>query len=142
MVAGVSLGALVVGVGRTYLAIGIRLVVESTLRFRFALLVLLTVPAQPRERHRFEALLADLQSARLADAVATVVEALERVVDLLELDAFAIRQDEVDFAIAFLGRKVIGVHALVLVALAFGAQLGIDLAEQLVFRFEQLFARF
>src|SRR5271163_3410571 len=59
---GRALGALVVGVGRTYLAIGVGLVVESTLRFRFALLVLLTVPAQPRERHRFEAFLADLQS--------------------------------------------------------------------------------
>src|SRR5277367_2941077 len=137
-----TLSVVVVGVGRTYFAVGIGLVIETPLRFRLALLVLLTVAAQTRKRHRFEPLLGDLQSARLAHAVAAVVEPRERVVDLLELDAFAVRQDDVDLAIALLGRKVVGVHALVLVALAFGAQLGVDLAEQFVLRFEQLFARF
>src|SRR5208283_2892489 len=102
---------------------------RSALRFRLALLVLLTIPAQARKRHRFEPFLGDLQPARLADAVGAFVETLERIVDLLELEALAVRQDEVDFAIALLGGKVVGVHALVLVALAFGPQLRIDLAE-------------
>src|ERR1700682_2089408 len=95
-------GAVVVGVGRTDFAICVGFVVESPgLRFCLALLVLLAITAQARERHRAEAFLGDLQSARLADAVSAVVETLERVVDLLQLDAFAVRQDEVDLAIAF-----------------------------------------
>src|ERR1039458_9776772 len=98
------LRALVVSVGRTYFAVGIALVVESPLRFRLALLVLLTIPAQARKWHRLEPFLGDLQPARLADAIGAVVKTLERVVDLLELDPFAVRQDEVDLAIA-LDRK-------------------------------------
>src|SRR5450759_3899771 len=100
------LGAVVVGVGRTCFAVGIGLGVESPLRFRLALLVLRTIPAQARKRHRFEPFLGDLQSARLADAIGAIVDTPERVVDLLELDAFAVRQNEVDLAIALFGREV------------------------------------
>src|SRR3984957_13235614 len=104
------LSAVVVGVGRTYFAIGVGLVVGgSPLRFRFAFLVLLTIAAQARKRHRFEAFFGDLEPARLADAVGAFVHPLERIVDLFELDAFAIGQDEVDLAIAFFGGKVVGV---------------------------------
>src|SRR5208283_3650264 len=90
-----ALGALVVGVGRADFAVGVALVVEAALRFGLALLVLLTIAAQARERHRFEAFFGDLQPARLADTVTAVVETLECVVDLLELNALAVGQDEI-----------------------------------------------
>ena len=83
----IRLGVVVVGVGRTYFAVGVALVVESPLRFRLALLVLLTIPAQARKWRRLEPLLGDLQSAGLADAVGTVVEALERVVEMCIRDS-------------------------------------------------------
>src|ERR1700691_4396834 len=98
-----ALDIILVGVRRSDLAIGVALVVEAALRLGFALLVLLAVAAQPRKRHREQPLLGDLQPARFARPVGALVHPCEGVVDLLDLDPFAIRQDEVDFTVALFG---------------------------------------
>src|SRR5208282_6413336 len=132
--------ALFVGVGRAKLAISIALVVEAALTFGFALLLLLAVAAQACERHYFEAFFGNLESARLADAVGSLLDPLQRIIDLLDLYAFAVGENEVDLAVPFFGREIVGVHSLVFVAFAFGSKFQVDLAEQLVFHFLQMLA--
>src|SRR5271156_3319627 len=132
-------GGFVVGVGGAELSIGVGLVVgDAALRFGFPFLVLPAVAAKGGKRHRGEAILGDLEAARFADPVVAGVEALERVVDLLQLDALAVGKDDIDFAIALFGGEIVSIHALVLVAFAFGAHFRVDLAAQLRLYREQI----
>ena len=72
-----------------------------------------------------EPLLGDVELADLADAVRARVDALEGLVDRLQLGAIAIGQDQADVPIPLLAGQVVGVHAFVLLALA--ARLGLVL---------------
>src|SRR5580698_9044296 len=131
---------LFIAIGRAELAIAAILAVEVALQFGLALAILLTVAAHARERQRFETLFTDFETARFADAIAAVTEPRQRVIDILDFGALAIRQDEVDLAIALLGGEVVGVHALVLVALALRLLSGIHLLEEFGFSLEHVFA--
>src|SRR5215469_8431507 len=131
---------LFVGVSRAELAISIALVFEAALRFGLTLLILLAIAAEARERHRAQTLFGNFEPARLAHPVGSIRDALEGIVDLLELNALAIGENEVDLSIALLGRKVVGVHALVLVAFTLGLQFRIDLVQQLGLRVQQRLA--
>src|SRR5208337_4014268 len=133
-------GAFFFVVGGAQLAIDVALILETTLSLGLALLVLLAIAAKPRERHRLHPFLANLESARLAHAVTALVQPLECVIDLFDFRAAAVGEDEIDLAVALLGGEVIGVHALVLVALTLGLELRLHLAEQLGLHIGQVLA--
>jgi len=56
-------GAILIGISRPQLTIRIAFIFEPALRAGLAFLVLLTVAAQPGERHCFQTFLGDFQSA-------------------------------------------------------------------------------
>src|SRR4030095_13425524 len=73
----------------------------------------------------------DLRFATLADAVGSLLDALEGFVDRLDLFAFAVAEDEVDLAIALLAGEVVSVHPVVLGTFTTMLQLVADLFQDL-----------
>src|SRR4029077_10854070 len=124
------LRALVVSVAGAEVA-NAAVLLEPTVELHLPLAVGLTVHAQPREGKRLQPCLRYLALAALADAIASVGHATERLVDGLHLLAVAITQDEVDLLVPSVTGEVVGIHALVLARVA-------DLVEGLLAAAEEL----
>ncbi len=71
---------------------------------------------QTREWQGFEAFGRDLFFAHLADAVTSSLDALQGVIDGMELVAISVAEDQTDFSRALLAGKIVGVHPFVDVA--------------------------
>jgi hypothetical protein len=90
-----------VEVGRAETPVG-AVVLAAAILLRFGLPVGLTLHAEPGKRHRLQPPLGDLLLAALADPVGAVLDPIERILDRLQLPAVAVREDEVDLALALL----------------------------------------
>src|SRR5262249_52552341 len=104
---------------------------EPAVQLQLTLPLGLAVHAQAGEREGLEPSLRDLPLAALADAVAAVVDAAERLVYGLNLLTVAVAQDEVDLLVASVAGKVVGIHALVLALVANLVQVLLDAPEEL-----------
>lgn len=82
-----------------------------TLRRMFPLL--LTIATQSSERHRLEALLADVESAHLAQAVFQRRDSPERVVDLPDLESLTLKQHAAHLALILFRSQIAAVHTIV-----------------------------
>src|SRR5205085_9886093 len=90
--------------------------------------------------HGLEASLGDFLLAALADAVGAFLDAVERVLDRLELAAVAVGEDEVDLALALLAGEIVRVHALVLGRLTALFQILLNLGQELALHGFECFA--
>src|SRR5262249_6749227 len=104
---------------------------EPPIQLQLPLALRLAVDAQTGERQRLQPCLGYLALAALADAIASVVDPAERLVDRLHLLAIAVAEDEVDLLVTRVAGKVVGVHTLVLALVANLVQVLLDTAEEL-----------
>src|SRR5439155_6959226 len=99
----------------------------------------LALHAQAGERHGLQPLCGDLALAAFANAVRSLVDALERLIDGLDLRAISIREEVVDFAIAFFARDVVSVAAIVLLPFAVLLEIVANAAQDLRLHVEEGF---
>src|SRR5262249_512016 len=104
---------------------------EPAVELHLPLAVRLAVHAQSRKGKRLQPCLGNLALAALADAIASIVHATERLIDGLHLLAIPIAQDEIDLLVPSVAGEVVGVHALVFARVADLVQVLLNAAEEL-----------
>src|ERR1700687_1829082 len=105
------LGILFVDVGGAELAIG-TFVFDAARCLGFLLMLGLAVDTHARERQRRQTSGADLRLTALADAIGAGLDTFEGLLERLQLVTLAVRQNEIDLAIALFAGEVICIHAL------------------------------
>jgi hypothetical protein len=78
-------------------------------RLRLTLLLLLAIATKPGERHRIEALLGDIESAHLAQAVLSRRDSPERVVELADPEPLTLGQHSAHLSLNLFG-EIAAVH--------------------------------
>src|SRR5262249_25762269 len=104
---------------------------EPAVELHLPLAIRLAVHAQSRKGKRLQPCLGNLALAALADAIASIVHATERLIDGLHPLAIPIAQDEIDLLVPSVAGEVVGVHALVFARVADLVQVLLNAAEEL-----------